>query len=161
MKFKADDRVRILNSEDTEAIGKVAVITEIDEDMYDILYFVEYEDENLKKKAEFNYLQDIFREEDLEFENVLKPDMSVFKPMGYINIKFQEGAILENGVNGAQIEDVIDVLVSRLEGFQKGGFPCRENALAITKLEEARMWLNERTRKRKKQGVEGKDENHK
>ncbi|HFK1435026.1 hypothetical protein CN553_12640 [Bacillus cereus] len=79
----------------------------------------------------------------------------------HINIKFQEGTVQKHGVNGAQIEDVIDVLVERLEGFQKGGYPCRENALAITKLEEARMWLNERTRKRQKQGVEGKYTNHK
>ncbi|HHB2481357.1 TPA: hypothetical protein ACORDH_002808 [Bacillus cereus] len=79
----------------------------------------------------------------------------------HINIKFQEGAIQEHGANGAQIEDVIDVLVERLEGFQKGGYPCRENSLAITKLEEARMWLNERTRKRQEQGVEGKYTNHK
>ncbi|PEW74019.1 hypothetical protein CN449_15245 [Bacillus thuringiensis] len=78
----------------------------------------------------------------------------------YIKIKFQEGPIQENGVNGAQIEDVIDTLVNRLQSFQKGGYPCRENALAITKLEEARLWLNERTRKRQVQGVEGKYEKH-
>lgn len=78
----------------------------------------------------------------------------------YINIKFQEGPIKENGVNGCQIEDVIDVLVERLQGFQAGEFRCRENALAITKLEEARLWLDERTRKRLKQGVEGKNEKH-
>lgn len=79
----------------------------------------------------------------------------------YINIKFQEGPIRENGINGCQIEDVIDVLVERLQGFQDGEFRCRENALAITKLEEARLWLNERTRKRLKQGVEGKNVYHK
>ncbi len=78
----------------------------------------------------------------------------------FITIKFQEGPIQDHGVNGAQIEDVIDVLVNRLQGFQNGGFPCRENALAITKLEEARLWLNERTRKRREQGVEGKYQQH-
>ncbi|PEX05806.1 hypothetical protein CN454_29025 [Bacillus cereus] len=78
----------------------------------------------------------------------------------YISVKFQEGPIQENGVNGAQIEDVIDMLVDRLQGFQQGGFPCRENALAITKLEEARLWLNERTRKRQVQGVEGRNIKH-
>lgn len=73
----------------------------------------------------------------------------------YIEIKFQDGPIGENGENGCQIEDVIDVLVQRLEGFQSGEFRSRENALAITKLEEARLWLNERTRKRVARGVEG------
>lgn len=78
----------------------------------------------------------------------------------YIDLKFQCGPILENGVNGTTIEEVIDVLVRRLEGFQAGPFRCRENALAITKLEEGRMWLTERTRKRKEQGVEGTNAPH-
>lgn len=75
--------------------------------------------------------------------------------MEYINIKFQEGPIGEVGVNGCQIEDVIDVLVARLNEFQKPPLGCRENALAITKLEEAKMWLEQRTKNRAKQGVEG------
>lgn len=82
-------------------------------------------------------------------------------PNDYINIKFQEGPIGEHGVNGCQIEDVINTLVDRLQGFQQGGYPCRENALAITKLEEARLWLDERTRKRQVQGVEGYNVAHK
>ena len=77
-----------------------------------------------------------------------------------IDITFQVGPIREVGVNGCAIEDVIDVLVARLEGFQKGPFRCRENALAITKLEEAKHWLNERTRKRQEQGVEGRNVAH-
>ena len=75
-------------------------------------------------------------------------------------IKFQCGPIGEVGINGACIEDVIDVLTARLGGFQNGPFKCRENALAITKLEEARMWLSERTRLRVEQGVEGKNAPH-
>lgn len=35
-------------------------------------------------------------------------------------------------------------------------FSCRENAIVITKLEEALMWLNKRTEDRKQRGVEGK-----
>jgi hypothetical protein len=37
-------------------------------------------------------------------------------------------------------------------------FPCRENALAITKLDEALLWLEKRTRDRVARGVEGKHE---
>jgi hypothetical protein len=73
----------------------------------------------------------------------------------FVTIKFQAGISPAVGVNGCIIEDVIDVLVTRLEGFQRGPFRCRENALAITKLEEAKLWLTERTRKRQAQGVEG------
>ena len=78
----------------------------------------------------------------------------------FIDIQFQAGPIKEHGVNGTTIERIISVLVTRLEGFQKGPFRCRENALAITKLEEARQWLNERTQKRQAQGVEGTNTAH-
>ena len=78
----------------------------------------------------------------------------------FARIKFQFGPVGEVGVNGCTIEDVIDVLVTRLEGFQRGPFRCRENALAITKLEEAKHWLLERTRKRQAQGVEGTNAAH-
>lgn len=79
----------------------------------------------------------------------------------YIDILFQFGPIQEVGVNGTTLEHMIGLLVKRLEGFQNGPFRCRENALAITKLEEARMWLLERTRKRQEQGVEGVNAPHK
>ena len=79
----------------------------------------------------------------------------------HVRIQFQFGPLKENGVNGVGIEDVIEILTKRLEGFQNGPFRCRENALAITKLEEARLWLDERTKKRQAQGVEGVNEAHK
>jgi hypothetical protein len=75
----------------------------------------------------------------------------------YIDITFQDGPIKEVGVNGCQIEDVIEVLVERLRGFQSGDYRCRENALAITHLEDAQNWLNRRTSARTKQGVEGRN----
>lgn len=77
-----------------------------------------------------------------------------------IDIRFQAGPIQVNGINGCAIEDVIDVLVARLNGYQAGPFRCRENALAITKLEESKLWLLERTRKRQAQGVEGLNQPH-
>ena len=79
----------------------------------------------------------------------------------WIDIHFQLGPIKEVGVNGTQIERVLEILKERLEGFQKGDFRCRTNALAITKIEETIMWLNERTAKRVKQGVEGENKQHK
>ncbi len=82
----------------------------------------------------------------------------------YINIKFQSGPIRQkdtegklNGVNGCQIEDVIDVLVSRLEEFQKSDFACTENAQAIRNLGEAKHCLEARTNRRQLAGVEGMD----
>ena len=70
-------------------------------------------------------------------------------------ITFQEGPIKEFGVNGVCNEDLIAMVIVRLEGFQKSEFACRENALAITKLEEALLWLRKRTMGRENRGVEG------
>ena len=80
--------------------------------------------------------------------------------MPFVDIKFQLGPEAEVGINGTQIEVILDVLAERLRGFQAGDFSCRENALAITKLEEAKHWLNHRTQLRREQGVEGKNEIH-
>lgn len=74
----------------------------------------------------------------------------------YISLKFQCGVIPEVEENGCTIREVIDLLVTRLEGFQVGEFSCRENALAITKLQEAHHWLEHREKDRKAREVEGK-----
>lgn len=74
----------------------------------------------------------------------------------YISIQFQDGSVQENGVNGCQIEDVIDVLVERLQSLNVPPFNCRENSLAITHLQEAQNWLYRRTRNRVAQRVEGR-----
>ena len=70
-------------------------------------------------------------------------------------IHFQEGPIKECGVNGINNEDAIVMVIRRLQGFQDSLFSCRENAMAITKLEEALMWLRKRTMGRENRGVEG------
>lgn len=57
--------------------------------------------------------------------------------------------------NGAFVETVIAAALQRIEYYQSGKFKCRENALAITKLEEALHWLNARTNRRETQNVEG------
>lgn len=71
------------------------------------------------------------------------------------DIHFQEGPIKECGVNGVCNEDLIDMVIDRLEHFQNSEFRCRENALAITALEEALLWLRKRTMGREQRGVEG------
>lgn len=70
-------------------------------------------------------------------------------------IHFQEGPIKENGVNGVCNEDLIAMVICRLEHFQKSQFSSRDNATAITKLEEALLWLRKRTIGRENRGVEG------
>lgn len=71
-------------------------------------------------------------------------------------ISFQNGPIAEAGINGLTQEVLIAICVDRLQAFQRGPFACRENALALTKLEEAQHWLHHRTKARMDRGVEGK-----
>ena len=73
----------------------------------------------------------------------------------YATINFQAGPIKENGVNGCHNEDLIAIVIDRLQCLNQGDFACRENSIAITKLEEALMWLRKRTNDRVKRGVEG------
>jgi len=71
-------------------------------------------------------------------------------------IIFQKGAMKEVGHNGISDEALLSIVIDRLRGFQRGSFSCRENALALTKLEESLHWLNARTKDRMERGVEGK-----
>lgn len=59
--------------------------------------------------------------------------------------------------DGTTNEEVLEVLIDRMN-FLQSKFPCRENAIVITRLEEALMWLNKRTQDRIKRNVEGKNE---
>ena len=70
-------------------------------------------------------------------------------------INFQNGPINEKGVNGVTQEALLAIVVDRLRSFQSGPYACRENALALTKVEEATHWLQQRTIARMRRGVEG------
>ena len=70
-------------------------------------------------------------------------------------ILFQNGPINELGVNGITHEVLLAILAARLRSFQAGQYACRENAVALTHIETAQMWLQKRTRDRMARGVEG------
>ena len=72
-----------------------------------------------------------------------------------LDIHFQNGPIAEAGVNGVTQEVLLAIVIDRLRSFQAGPYACRENDLALTKLEEAQHWLHSRTRARMARGVEG------
>ena len=74
------------------------------------------------------------------------------------NVQFQNGPIQEAGINGISNEALLAIVEDRLTGFQSGVYSCRENALAVTKIQEAMMWLHKRTRDRVARGVEGTHE---
>lgn len=72
-----------------------------------------------------------------------------------VNLNFQNGPIGEVGVNGITNEALLAIVLDRLSYYQSGQYKCRENALAITKIEEALLWLHSRTLERLQRGVEG------
>jgi len=73
-------------------------------------------------------------------------------------ILFQNGPIAEAGVNGVTQEALLAIVIDRLRSFQEGAYACRENEMALTKIEEAMHWLHSRTLARMRRGVEGTHE---
>lgn len=71
-----------------------------------------------------------------------------------VGFRIQNGPIKEVGVNGCQVDTMIETAKIIIEGLN-AKFPCRENSIAITKLEEALMWMEQRRKNREKRGVEG------
>jgi len=57
--------------------------------------------------------------------------------------------------NGAFVEDVLHVVEQRIQFYQSTKFSCRENALALTHIQEAIHWLEHRTKERERREVEG------
>lgn len=70
-------------------------------------------------------------------------------------IKFQQGPIGEHGVNGIHNEQLLAIVIDRLEGFQRGPFPCYHNGQAIEEIKCALWHLKSRTAERIARGVEG------
>ena len=77
------------------------------------------------------------------------------QPAEHATILFQNGPINEVGLNGVTHEALLAIVIDRLRSFQAGQYSCRDNAVALTHIEEALMWLQRRTRERIKRGVEG------
>lgn len=70
-------------------------------------------------------------------------------------VNFQEGPVKENGINGLHNEDLLLMVLTRLQSFQESPYACRENEKAIEKLEECVMWLRKRTLDREMRNVDG------
>lgn len=77
-----------------------------------------------------------------------------FKSESVQEIKFYEMNEDGSTVEGTTLEEMLRVSIERLNHLN-GKFPCRENSIAITKMQEALMWLNKRTEDRTARGVEG------
>lgn len=94
-------------------------------------------DRKINEYSLFNFKRD--EDDTLRFQSVIFYEM------------FKDGAY----ENGTTLEEMLRVSIERLQDLN-GRFPCRENSLALTNMEQALMWLNKRTEDREKRGVEGK-----
>ena len=71
-------------------------------------------------------------------------------------IQFQKGPRNVEGSAAGVVESVLRAIVAdRMRAFNEGDYRCRENALVLTKVEEAMHWLKHRADERAKRGVLG------
>ena len=74
-------------------------------------------------------------------------------------IQFQNGPRnVEGSIAGVLDTDLLEIVRHRLQSFQAGPFASRENACALTHIEEALMWMNRRVEDRIERNVLGRNE---
>lgn len=74
-------------------------------------------------------------------------------------IQFQHGPrIAEGSIRGVLDSDLLEIVRDRLKAFQMGEYATRENAIALTHIEEALLWMNKRVEDRAARGVLGTTE---
>lgn len=56
-------------------------------------------------------------------------------------------------ISGVLDTDLLEIVRDRLKGFQQGEFATRENAIALTHIEEALLWMNKRVEDRIERNV--------
>lgn len=75
-----------------------------------------------------------------------------------VYIPFQNGPIQEVGVNGVSNEQLLAVIIDRLELFQNGPFACAFSSQALQHARACMDWMLKRTRDRLNRGVEGRNQ---
>ncbi|MEA5059827.1 MAG: ABC transporter ATPase [Candidatus Pelethousia sp.] len=72
------------------------------------------------------------------------------------SISFQKGPRNDNNsTHGVIDSDLLEIVRDRLRHFQQGEYATRENACALTHIEEALMWMNRRVEDRIEREVLG------
>lgn len=71
-----------------------------------------------------------------------------------VKFTIQSDPISEVGINGCQAVDMLEYVKYLFQSLNDA-FSCRENALTITKIEEAIHWQEARTKDRIRRNVEG------
>lgn len=76
-----------------------------------------------------------------------------------LTVQMQRGPRKEaDSLHGVIDTDLLEIVRDRLKAFQAGPFSSRENACALTHIEEALMWLNRRVEDRIERDVLGKNQ---
>lgn len=90
------------------------------------------------------------------FEKDVRPHNFVYvrHDVNSISFTIQNGPVKENGVNGCQVDTLIEAAKTILVGLN-AKFPCMENEKAIDNLFEALEWIEKRKADRIKRSVEG------
>ncbi len=101
--------------------------------------------------ASHNYKIDVVSRRSLPgtTRGVVRSDVAV--------IQFQHGPRdHDNSTAGVTDAALLAVVIDRYQAFQEGPYKCRENALVLTKLQEALHWMKHRADDRARRGVLGK-----
>ena len=103
-----------------------------------------------------HHLTDVYREKETSFNAPHNYEVRSSDFGELLNIiHFQEGPIDEVGINGVMNENLIVMVMDRLEHFQDSEYACEENELALKHLDLALEAMNKRTIDRIDRGVEG------
>lgn len=92
------------------------------------------------------------------FEKEIRPKHFVYirHDMNSISFTLQRGPVKENGVNGCQVDTLIEASLAIIEGLNKQ-IPHPENHIVMAHLQTALDHLHKRTKDREHRGVEGTD----
>lgn len=91
------------------------------------------------------------------FESEIRPNFNIFLRHDVDSLSFNmltKPASEGGDLNRCQLTELIATAKIMIEHLNKD-YPCRENAMTITKLDEALMWQEKRTQDRIKRNVEG------
>lgn len=89
------------------------------------------------------------------YKYLVVSDTGLIQPVE-TNLYFQNGARKDkNSTHGVLDTDLLEIVRDRLIGFQDGEYSSRYNALALTHIEEALMWMNRRVEDRIERNVLG------
>lgn len=90
------------------------------------------------------------------FETEIRPRKHIYlrRDKNSLSFTLQNGPIKEVGVNGCQVDAMIEAAKLIIEKLDEK-YPCEENTMALAHLRSALSWLETRKKNREARGVEG------